>query len=136
MKKALSLAVLGILFSIPAYAQHSMSTTLGPNGVGYIQGGNAGTGSAGSAGGSVPFHTLPDYPAAQFQVTEISGVGSGFIPSTWTQFQQGIEMGRAQLSVEQKPLGEIAADYRRIEKPKAKVAIVQDASGKAIIQRQ
>jgi len=58
-----------------------------------------------------------------------------FVPSSWTEFEKGLARGQADLAAERKPLGEIAAEYRQVEKPKAKFTIVQDASGKAVIQR-
>ena len=72
-------------------------------------------------GGSVSFSTLPAVPPARFNVVEVSGANGQFTPSTWTQFQQALDLGRAQLTVESKPLGEIAAQYRHQEKPKAQV---------------
>jgi hypothetical protein len=142
MNKLLSLAILGVLFSVPAYAQRGMSAGLGPNGVGYAPGGMAGSGGGaggyggGSSGGSVTFHTLPEEPPAHFNVLEVSGTNEGFVPSSWTQFEQGLAKGRALLATRQKTLGEIAAENRHAEKPKAKFEIVQDATRKAVIQRR
>ena len=141
MNKLLSFAILGVLFSVPAYAQRGMSAGLGPNGVGYAQGGMAGSGGAsggygGSSNGSVTFHTLPEEPPAHFSVIEVSGTSDGFVPSSWTQFAQGLAQGRALLATRQKTLGEVAAENRHAEKPKAKFEIVQDASGKVVIQRR
>ena len=137
MKKLLSLAFLGFIFSVPAHAQRSMAGSLGPNGAGYIPAGGA-TGSFGggiAGGGTVSFHTLPTAPPAQFTVVDVSGVKEQFVPSSWTEFEKGLARGQADLAAERKPLGEIAAEYRQVEKPKAKFTIVQDASGKAVIQR-
>jgi hypothetical protein len=143
MKKLLSLVFLGVIFSVPAHAQRSMAGTLGPNGAGYIPGGVGGSGSGGgyggnggAGGGTVSFHTLPAIPAAQFNAIDVSGEKAEFIPSSWTDFERGLARGRAELSAEKKTLGEIAAENRKIEKPKAKLEIVQDANGNAIIQRQ
>lgn len=142
MKKLLSLAILGVIFSVPAHAQRSMAGTLGPNGAGYIQGGTAGSGGGGyggyggGGGGIVSFHTLPEIPPTQFNTVDVSGANGEFVPSSWTEFKRGLARGNAELNAEHKTLGEIAAENRKIEKPKAKFEIVQDASGKAIIQRQ
>jgi hypothetical protein len=142
MNKLLSLAIFGVLFSVPAYAQRGMSAGLGPNGVGYAPGGMAGSGGGsgggygGSSNGSVTFHTLPEEPPAHFNVIEVSGTSDGFVPSSWTQFAQGLAQGRALLATRQKSLGEVAAENRHAEKPKAKFEIVQDASGKVVIQRR
>lgn len=143
MKKLLSLAIFCVVFSVPAHAQRSMAGTLGPNGAGYVPGGIAGSGAGGgyggyggAGGGTVSFHTLPEIPPAQFNTVDVSGEKEQFIPSSWTDFQRGLARGEAELNAEHKTLGEIAAENRKLEKPKAKLEIVQDASGKAIIQRQ
>lgn len=85
-------------------------------------------------GGAVSFSTLPAVPPAHFNVVEVSGASGQFTPTTWTQFQQALDLGRAQLTVESKPLGDIAARYRHQDKAKAKFEIVQDANGRAIIE--
>jgi len=140
MKKLLSLAILGVVFSVPAHAQHSMAGTLGPNGTGYIPGGIAGSGNSGYGGyggaGTVSFHTLPAVPPTQFKTVDVSGDSAEFIPSSWTEFERGLAKGTAELNAEHKTLGQIAAENRQVEKPHAKLAIVQDANGAAIIQRR
>ena len=85
-------------------------------------------------GGAVSFSTLPAVPPANFNVVEVSGASGQFTPTTWTQFQQALDLGRAQLTVKSKPLGDIAARYRHQDKAKAKFEIVQDANGRAIIE--
>jgi len=132
MNRILSPVVLVILFLLPTHAQRSMSGSSALNGTGSL---GVGGGYGGSIGGSVSFNTLPPVPPARFSVVEVSGANGQFTPTTWTQFQQGVELGRAQLRVEAKPLGELAAHYRHQEKPKAKLEIVQDARGRAILQR-
>lgn len=143
MKKLLSLAIFCVIFSVPAHAQRSMAGTLGPNGAGYIPGGIGGSGSGGgyggyggAGGGTVSFHTLPEIPPTQFNAIDVSGEKAEFIPSSWTDFERGLARGRAELSAERKTLGQIAAENRHVEKAHAKLAIVQDANGNAIIQRQ
>jgi hypothetical protein len=139
MNKILAVAILGVIFTVPAHAQRSMAGSLGPSGAGYIQGGTAGSGGpggGGGGGGTVSFHTLPAVPPTQFDAIRVSGSNDDFVPSSWTDFEKGLAIGRAQLSVEQKTLGEIAEENREIEKPKAKLTIVQDGDGRAIIQRR
>src|SRR5262252_6736972 len=103
MNRILSPVVLVILFLLPTHAQRSMSGSSALNGTGSL---GVGGGYGGSIGGSVSFNTLPP---VRFSVVEVSGANGQFTPTTWTQFQQGVELGRAQLRVEAKPLGEIAA---------------------------
>ena len=138
MNKILGLAILAILAAGPAHAQRSFSGTsvINGTGLGIGNGGGGGAGSSVGGGGAVTFRTLPPTPPTAFQVTSVSGVGSEFVPSSWTQFEKGLAEGKAQLALERKTLGEVAAEYRRTEKPKAKLAFVQDAYGNAVIERQ
>jgi hypothetical protein len=138
MKKILGIAILGVIFAVPAHAQHSMAAVAGPNGPGYIEGGTAGSGGTGGggAGGKSSFHTLPQTAPKQFDTIGVSGTESEFVPSSWTQFEQGLAEGRALLATQRKTLGEIADENRLVEKPKAKLTIIQDANGRAIIQRR
>ena len=139
MNKIISLAIVGVFFAIPAHAQRSLAGTLGPSGGGYGIGGGSASGGAGGSiggGGTVSFHTLPPVPSANFQIMDVSGASSEFVPSSWTQFEKGLAQGRAQLALERKTLGEVAAENRLVDKPKAKFAIIQDAFGNAIVQRQ
>ena len=86
-------------------------------------------------GGGSNFRTLPSIPRAQFQMLDVSGT-TDFFPSSWMQFSVGLAEGEAALAARQKTLGELAAEYRRVEKPKAKFVITQDAFGNAVIERR
>ena len=133
-KKILGFAMLGLALSVPAHAQRSMSAALGPSGGGAVGGASGGGGSAGGAtGGTVAFHALPAVASTQFQMISVSGT-AGFVPSSWTQFEAGLAEGRAQMAAPRKSLGEVAAEYRHLEKPKARLAFVQDRFGKALIE--
>jgi hypothetical protein len=139
MNKTLAVSILGVIFAVPAHAQRSMANASGPSGNGSISGGTAGSGGPGGGGGSpgtVSFRTLPDVPRATFDAIRVSGSKDEFVPSSWTQFEAGLAEGRAQLAREQKTLGEIAAENREIEKPKAKLMIVEGADGRMTIQRR
>lgn len=138
MNKILSLAILGLLISLPANAQRSMAAAMGPNGAGPLAGGSGGSGAGApvGGGGSVAFHTLAPIPPAQFQIVDVSGGSNEFVPSSWTQFENGLAVGRAQLDARRKTLGEVADEYRHAERPKAKFSIIQDAVGNAIIERR
>ena len=138
MDKVLGVVILGLLFSAPVRAQHSMAAAVGPNGAGSMIGGTGGSGGAGpvGGGGSVAFHTLAPVAPTQFQMVDVSGGSGDFVPSSWTQFEQGLATGRAQLEARRETLGEVADQYRHADKPKAKLAIVQDAVGNAIIERR
>lgn len=139
MKKILGIAILGVIFAVPAHAQRSMSAVAGPNGPGYIEGGTAGSGGLGGGGGTggkSSFHTLPQNGPRQFDAIGVSGTEGEFVPSSWTQFEKGVAEGRALLATQRKTLGEIAVENQLVERPKAKLTIIQDADGRAIIQRR
>ena len=132
MKKLLSFAILGLFFSLPARAQKTtMSGGLGPT-----AGGAGGGGAVGSGSGTVGFHTLPNYPRTQFQAIDVSGTAYDFTPSSWTSFNAGLAQGQAALAARARSLADVAAETRHSERPKAKLIIMQDAFGNAVIQRQ
>lgn len=136
MNKFFGLAIFTLLLSAPASAQHSMAAAVGPNGAGSIVGGGSGS-SGGSVGnGSVSFRTLPPVAPTQFQMVDVSGGANEFVPSSWTQFENGLATGRAQLEARRETLGEVADRYRHADKPKAKLVIIQDAVGNAILERR
>ena len=137
MAKIIGLALLGLFISVPANAQRSMAGAAGPNGTNLIGGtSGGGSGNAVAGGGTVGFHTLPAVAPAQFQMIDISGQGDGYVLSSWTEFERALARGRAELAVVSKTLGEVAAENRRTERPKAKFALIQDAAGNAIIERR
>jgi hypothetical protein len=137
MNKILGFAAFGLLISMPAHAQRSMSGTLGPNG-GSIVGGTTGGigGPASSGGGTVIFHTLTAVPSTQFLLIDVSGLDGQFVPSSWIQFEKGLAEGHAVLAAQRKSLAEVAAENRLTERPKAKLIITQDARGNAVILRR
>lgn len=136
MKKILGLAVVGLLFSIPAHGQHSLTGTLGPTAsTGTSASAGGGAGGGGAAGGS-NFHTLPAVPPTEFLTVDVSGSTTDFAPSSWVEFKNGLQVGTAELQAGQKSLGDVAAENRRVERRKAKLAIVEDAFGNAVIERR
>jgi hypothetical protein len=128
MKRAISFAVLSVLFAIPAHAQRAAggsSNVSGPGG-----------GGAGNVGGgtTVSFHVLPAAPPAQFQTLDFSGVET--VTSYFLPFDKGIAMGRSELDASRETLAQAAAENRRAERAKAKFLMVQDAVGNVVLVRQ
>jgi hypothetical protein len=129
MKRAISFAVLGVLFAIPAHAQRA--------GGGSSNSGNTGgVGAAGSVGGggTVAFHVLPFAPPAQFQMIDFSGVET--ITSHFMPFEKSIAIGQSELDASGKTLAQAAAQNRQAERAKAKFLIEQDAVGNVVMVRQ
>lgn len=100
-----------------------------PNTTGGIGGGAIG-------GGSIVFPALPNIPKAQFQIIDVSGGDTSFFPSSFVNFEKGIEEGEAALSLKRKSLGEVAQENRSAEKTKAKLEFTQDNAGNAVILRK
>jgi hypothetical protein len=132
MKKIIGFAVLGLSLSMPIHAQRTMAGGSGPSS---NNSGGTGGGPIGGGTGSTTFRTLPSIPRAQFLMTDISGGDSSFFPSSFMQFDKGIEEGKAALAAQRKTLGEVALEYRHTEKPRAKLTMTQDAFGNAVIER-
>jgi hypothetical protein len=122
MKYLLAFAAMILLSCLPAYAQQQQRPTAGP-GVGY----------GGSIGGSTS--RLPVYPSANFQTFYVSGADNfDFSPSTFRSYDQALKEGQAALNERAKTIVEIAKETKAAERPKARLTIEQDASGRAIIE--
>jgi hypothetical protein len=117
MKRILGVAVLILWFAVPAHAQ-SIGGSIG----------------GGGSLGQVSFHTLPTVPRAHFKVGAVRG-GADFEPSSFAPYEQALAQGRAALTAEAKTLAEIARENATVPKPKARLAIVQDDQGRAILAR-
>jgi hypothetical protein len=118
MKYLLSFAALLLVSTMPAHAQRAS---------------NSGGGSGGSIGGGTS--RLPTYAPASFQAVYVTGADNyNFSPSTFRAYDQAVEEGRAALAERAKTLVDIAKENRATERTKAKLTIVQDASGNAVIE--
>jgi hypothetical protein len=119
MKYLFGFATLLLLSSVPVYAQRSSA--------------GFGGGSGGSIGGGTS--RLPTYPATNFQAVYVTGADNyNFSPSTFRSYDQAVKEGRAALTEHAKTVAEIAKESRNADRPKAKVTISQDASGRAVIE--
>lgn len=127
MKKILGIVALGLLFSIPAYAQgRSFGVGSSPSAALNFGGGSMG---GGSVGGSSTAH-LPANVPAQFGTAAYSGDES-FAPSSFLTFQQAVEEGKLE-SAPQKSVAQVAAENQAAAKAKSRVAFVQDARGNVV----
>jgi hypothetical protein len=84
--------------------------------------------------GHVTFPGLTSYPATQFNTVVVSGTANAYVPTTFASYDQALAQAQsaAQL-VTTKSLGEVAHEYSRETRPKARFAFVQDNNGHAII---
>jgi hypothetical protein len=134
VKRICGLAALILWFSIPAHAQHAMGgSSSGVANAGGSAGGGSGTGGG---GGQASFPTLPGYTQHEFLMTNVSGTHADFTPSTFLDYDQALTEGRAALASKMRPLAEIAKQNRESKPAKAKIAILQDANGRAFLASQ
>ena len=95
-----------------------------------------GSGGGGGSIGHINFPSLSSPPATQFNAVVVSGTEQDFVPTTYAPYDQVLAQGRTtQAAATPKTLGEVAQEYSREAKPKAKLAFVQDEYGNAIIAR-
>ncbi|HXJ16853.1 MAG TPA: hypothetical protein VNM68_06610 [Candidatus Polarisedimenticolia bacterium] len=116
MKRILGVAVLILWFAVPAHAQY-FGTSLGGGSLGHVS-----------------FHTLPSVPPAQFEVRAVSG-GADFVPSSYVPYEQALAEGRAALAARTKTLAEITRENSVVPRVKARLILVQDDHGRAILAR-
>ena len=116
MKRILGVAVLILSFAGPAHAQ--------------LFGNSLGRGTL----GHVTFHTLPSTPPAHFDVRAVSG-GADFVPSSYASYEQALAEGRAALAEQAKTLAEIARENNSVPKARARLVLVQDDYGRAVLVR-
>jgi hypothetical protein len=134
MKRLLGLAILTLGLALSASAQSGGRSfgggTAGPSNGG-TNGGGGGGGGAISAG--VGFSTLPNHPPASFAATAVSGTDGEFVPSTFLPFESAVAAGKAALDAEHASVAQVAEANSRAPKAKAKFALIEDATGNAVI---
>jgi hypothetical protein len=84
----------------------------------------------------VSFPAISSPPPTEFNSVVVSGTEQDFIPTTFASYDQAISQGRITLATTPKTLAEVAQEYSHEARPKAKLALVQDDYGNAIIARR
>ena len=74
-----------------------------------------------------------DTPPTRFAVTHVAGTDADFTPSSFRTFEQAVAEGKAALAAKSRTLAQIADENNKAQKAKARLAIMQDASGKVIL---
>lgn len=118
MKRIIGLVVLILWFAVPARAQSFGVSAIGGAGMGQVN-----------------FPTLPSYPPAHFEVRTESGTAADFVPSSFESYKQALAEGRAVVATQAKSLGEIARENSGTPRAKARVILVQDDHGNAVLAR-
>lgn len=115
MKRILALGVLILGCSVSAHAQ-----SFG--------------GSIGGATLTPPaFPSLVSIPPTHFAVSRVGGSDSDFIHSSFRSFDQAVAEGKSVLAIQARTLAQAAEENGKTQKAKARLAIVQDASGNVIL---
>jgi hypothetical protein len=121
MKRFLVLAGFVLILTFPAHAQLGGLSVTGGGSIGNgggINGNNA---------------SLPSYPRANFATNAFSGTEADFIPSAFLAYDQAIAAGREALAAKAITVAGAATEATGATKPRAKLAIVQDANGDPVI---
>jgi len=71
-------------------------------------------------------------PPTHFNVTSVTGTDADFTPSSFRTFEQAVAEGKAALAARARTVAQIADENSKAQKAKAKLAIVQDNSGKLV----
>jgi hypothetical protein len=138
MKKFLGVAIFALVVGMPAYAQQR------GNGSGFGGGSsngpqaNNGGGGMGGAISAVGGNTnlLPHYAMLSTGTAAASGNDTDFVPSGYLPYDNAIEKGKLALDAKTKPLGQIAHENEQVTHPKAKMRMVQDINGNAVLVLQ
>jgi hypothetical protein len=134
MKHLVAMAVLTLGLVVPTHAQavHAAAgggaTSPTANGTGW--------GSGGLGGGFAPGNRLASYPLTLFSVTSVSGSQQEYVPSIFVSYDRAIAEGQSELDTPPRTVAEAARQQARAHAEKAKVALVQNEDGKAVIVSQ
>jgi hypothetical protein len=133
MKRLFGLAIMILGLTLSASAQ-SGGRMLG-GAPGPTNGGASGGGGSIGGGGlsGVGFSTLPSHPRASFASIAISGTDAEFVPSTFLPFENAVAAGQAVLDAQHASVAQAAEVNSRAPKAKAKLALIEDATGNAVI---
>lgn len=136
MKRFLGLAILAAGLAVPAHGQmsHSVSGGSAASSATSNSGGGGSYGGAGFGGGLSGGGTrLASYPVAHFGVASVSGSQQDYVPSTFVAYDKALAEGRDILANPPKSVVEAAQAQASTHTEKAKLALVQDDYGNAIV---
>jgi hypothetical protein len=134
MKRLIGLAILAMCTAVPAHSQASHGGATAGSG-GATNGGAGGWGGGGGIGGGVSGAKLASVAPARFNMTSASG-SQDYVPSTFLSFDKAVVAGETLVETPAPTVAEAAREQMNVHLEKAKIALVQDDSGRAIILRQ
>jgi len=136
MKRLVGLAVLAVgLATVPTHAQ-AVHAAAGGGASAPTAGGGGLSGGGGFSGGFGGGNRLVSYPLALFSVTSVSGSQQEYVPSIFVSYDNAIATGQRLLDTSPLTVAEAARQQANTRPDKAKVALVQDHNGKAVIVSQ
>jgi len=129
MKKTLGIVAIGLVFSVPAYAQGRGGGFMASSSSGALtlSGGSVGGGAVGGESRA----NIRVYSPATFGTAAFSGGDASFAPSSFLTFEQAVEVGKAELAP-RKTVAQAAAETVAAMKAKSRVEFVQDNGGKVV----
>lgn len=133
MIKLAGAAVLVLAFAVSAQAQSGHvagSAHFVTPPVSYAAASAGGGGAIGSGG----THTLAHFPSAQFEVRNVTGSSSDYIPSTFVTYKAALAEGKAELRERPEPLGASVRADAMPPRSDVKILVVQSQSGGPVIQ--
>ena len=131
MKRMIALAVLVVAMAVPIHAQTGHAAAGG--GVSSVSvSGSGGGGGSGFASGSTANRPL-SYPVTHFNVASVSGSQQEYVPSVFVSYDRAIATGQTELDTQPMTVAEASRQQANMRQEKAKVALVQDQSGRAIL---
>jgi len=132
MKRFIALGVFAVGLSLPTYAQTVRTAAGGAANPLAFSGGGGWGGGGGSNGGSRPVSR----PPTQFNTTSVSGAGNDYVPSVFVSYERAIAKGQDALYTPPPTVAEAARQLSNSHPEKARLALVQDIHGKAMVVSQ
>jgi len=133
MKRLIGFAVLAAGLAVPTHAQTVHAAAGGAASLPASNGGGWGIGGGGLGGGSSVGNKPVNYPPTLFSVTSVSGSQQEYVPSVFVSYDRAVAAGQDALDTPSLTVAEAARRKANAPPDKAKVTLVQDDYGRAVI---
>jgi len=129
MKRFIGFAILVMGVAVPAHTQtHAVASSAGAQ--------TAAGGGGGLGGGSASPSRLTNSAPRHFDMTSASGSEQSYVPSIFLSYDEAITAAENVLKVPAPTVAVVARQRAGARTEKARVALLQDERGRAIIVRQ
>jgi len=136
MRRMAGLALLALGIAVPVHAQGGHAGGAAGSG-GMLNSGAGGLGGGGLGSGSTAGSKPPSTPPAHFNLTSASGSPENYVPSTFLSYEQALVAAQGLPDAPPPAVAEVARQQAgAAHGERAKVALVQDGQGRAIILRR